>query len=77
MNTLKNIPKRRVYAAGISRGDKWVWQGTVVAENIKQASRFLSKYKSDRELKGRCMITIIIENFTERPKGVSNSLELF
>jgi hypothetical protein len=36
MNTLKNPPQNKVYAAGIVKKDEWLWQGTVVAENIKK-----------------------------------------
>jgi hypothetical protein len=80
MNTLKDPPKHRVYLAGIVNGrtDKWEWQGTVVAENTKQALRFLSSFKKETGFKGAARIMSPNSPvFTKRAKGVSNSTNLF
>ncbi len=80
MITLKDPPRYKVYAAGITDRKKgqWIWQGTVVAENFKQASRLLGAFKRTEGIKGAChVLTPVENNFTQRPKGVSNSLDLF
>jgi hypothetical protein len=77
MNTLKNPPQNKVYAAGIVKKDEWLWQGTVVAENIKMASRMLARFKKENKIKGHCEVTEFFGRaYTERPKGVSDSMVL-
>ena len=78
-NTLKNPPKHRVYLAGILNGrtDKWSWQGTVVAENTKQALRFLSTFKKKNNIKGAARIVAPNDPvFTKEVKGVSNYMDI-
>jgi hypothetical protein len=78
-NTLKDLPKHRVYLAGIvnGRNDQWEWQGTVVAENTKQALRFLSLFKKETGFKGAARVMAPSSPvFTKRAKGVSNSMNI-
>jgi hypothetical protein len=79
MNTAKNIPRHKVYLAGIAdRNGEWLWQGTVVAENTKQAFRFLSWFKKENEFKGGVKIDCPpgAPIYTERAKGVSHSMNI-
>ena len=69
-------PKYKVYPSGIAnrRGD-WIWQGTVVAENKKQATRMLTRFRKEKGLKGTCHVEIVFPKvLTSRTKGVSDSM---
>ena len=78
MNTLRTPPKRKIYPAGIcTRKGDWVWQGVVVAENVKQSLRLLTAFKKEHSLKGAIKV-VSHKNpiYTEKDKGVSPSFNL-
>ena len=48
------------YAAGIlDRNANWVWQGTVIAFNIKHARKILGIFKRKNRLSGSIQITTV------------------
>ena len=76
MITLKNPPSNWIYAAGIVNTEgAWTWQGTVIAENKKQATRMLTRFRKEKGLKGTCHVEILFPKvLTHRDKGVSDSM---
>lgn len=72
--------KNKVYAAGIvnTAEGEWAWQGTVVAESMKEAKKLLADFKKEKDIKGSCEV-MNPDNGpkeTKRPKGVSDSMRL-
>jgi len=68
----------KVYAAGIlDRDGDWVWQGTVVAQSIKEGKELLKEWKKQHHMVGTSEVAVIGEQRpTQRPKGVSSSMSL-
>jgi hypothetical protein len=64
-------PKHKIYQAGIAdREDKFIWQGIVVAENLKHGFKYLSRYKKATKRKGLCVVVSVSDEIVDRPKGV-------
>jgi hypothetical protein len=68
----------KVYAAGIlDREGDWTWQGTVVAQSIKEGKELLKEWKKQHHMVGTSEVAAIGEQRpTQRPKGVSSSMNL-
>lgn len=68
----------KVYAAGIhTRNGNWIWQGTVVAQSLKEGKQLLSNWKKSNGIPGTSEVVAIGEpQVTSRPKGVSDSMLL-
>ena len=68
----------KVYAAGIhTRSGDWIWQGTVVAQSLKEGKQLLVDWKKSNEIPGTSEVVAICEpQVTSRPKGVSDSMNL-
>lgn len=66
--------KNKCYAAGIANlRDDWEWQGTVVARNISEAKKLVSKYRRDLSISGRSEVVELFHCPTDRKPGVYNS----
>ena len=68
----------KVYAAGIwNRKGDWTWQGTVVAQSIKEGKELLSEWKKQHGMSGASEVAVLgVQKPTQRPKGVSHSMSL-
>ena len=74
----QEVKIKKVYAAGIVNSkDRWVWQGTVVAYTIAEGKKLLTAFRIDFGISGRCEVVDIDGHYTNRPIGVSESIDLF
>jgi hypothetical protein len=67
--------KNKCYAAGIAdRRDNWVWQGTVVAPNLREAKKLVSEFRKQEGIAGRSEVADFFASYTTRKPKVYNSL---
>jgi hypothetical protein len=66
--------KKRCYVAGIvDRNDDWVWQGTVVAPNLREARKMMAAFRREQGLVGRSAAECFLSCITDREVAVYNS----
>lgn len=59
-NQMEITMRNKLYAAGIAdQKDNWIWQGSVVSQNIKMGKRLLARFKKEHGLEGRCHVVEI------------------
>lgn len=66
--------KNKCYVAGIAdRQDNWVWQGTVVAPNLREAKKMVSEFRRKKRILGRSEVADLFAPPTNRKSQVYNS----
>ena len=69
--------KKRCYVAGIvDHNDDWVWQGTVVAPNLREARKMMAAFRREQGLVGRSGVSFL-SCITDREVAVYNSTTIY
>jgi hypothetical protein len=70
--------KNKCYAAGIAdRQDNWIWQGTVVAPNLREAKKMVSEFRRKEGISGRSEVADFFAPYTSRKPKVYNSTVIY